>query len=77
MSVESGIDDDGIGRGGSYLDFNGDGCLDFYIVNLEGNARLFENSCRWGNNWLAVETARDRRQPRRHRGPHHRDDRRC
>ena len=56
VSVESGIDDDGIGRGGSYLDFNGDGCLDFYIVNLDGNARLFENSCRWGNNWLTVET---------------------
>ena len=55
VSAESGIDDAGVGRGGSYLDFNGDGCLDFYIVNLDGNARLFENSCGWGNNWLAVE----------------------
>ena len=56
MSAESGIDDQGVGRGGSYLDFNGDGCLDVYVANLDGNARLFENSCRWGNNWLAVGT---------------------
>ena len=56
VSAGSGIDDDGIGRGGSYLDFNRDGCLDFYVANLDGNARLFENSCRWGNNWLTVET---------------------
>ena len=56
VSAESGIDDQGVGRGGSYLDFNGDGCLDFYIANLDDNARLFENSCRWGNNWLIIET---------------------
>ena len=48
VSAESGIDDQGIGRGSAYLDFNNDGCLDVYVVNLDSTAKLFENPCRWG-----------------------------
>ncbi len=55
VSAESGTDDPGAGRGGSYLDFDNDGCLDIYVVNLDGAAKLFENPCRWGSNWLVVE----------------------
>ena len=58
----SGADDPGVGRGVAYLDFNGDGCLDLYVVNLgvsaslPQEARLFRNACTPGNNWLIVKT---------------------
>ncbi len=51
----------GIARGVAYGDFNGDGCLDLYVANLGRSsgagesAKLFQNSCDWGNNWLAVK----------------------
>lgn len=44
----------------AYGDFNGDGCLDLYVANLGRStitgerAKLFQNSCDWGNNWLIV-----------------------
>ena len=47
----SGANDTGFGRGAAYGDFDGDGCLDLYLVNigeLEGRpgvARLFRNNC--------------------------------
>ena len=58
----SGANDTGFGRGAAYGDFDGDGCLDLYLVNigeLEGRpgvARLFHNNCATGNNWLIVRT---------------------
>ena len=58
----SGAADWGTGRGVAYADFNGDGCLDLYVVNLGRSAtvgesaRLFQNRCDWGNNWLIVKT---------------------
>ena len=56
VSSESGVDDPGDGRGGAYLDFNRDGCLDLYVANVGGRAKLFENTCDWGGNWLIVKT---------------------
>ena len=61
-SASSGADDPGVGRGVAYLDFNDDGCLDLYMVNLgisaelPQEARLFQNSCDWGNGWLVIKT---------------------
>ena len=55
VSWESGADDPGVGRGGIYLDYDNDGCLDLLIANLGQRARLFRNTCEWGNNWLAVD----------------------
>ena len=58
----SGANDIGFGRGAAYGDFDGDGCLDLFLVNigeLEGRpgvARLFRNNCATGNNWLIVRT---------------------
>ena len=52
----SGADDPGIGRGGAYLDFNGDGCLDLFIANLGQQTKLFENACDSGKNWLTINT---------------------
>ena len=57
VSAGSGADDPGIGRGGVYGDFNGDGCLDLFVANHGQRARLFQNVCDSGNNWLVVRTA--------------------
>ena len=54
QSSKSGADDDGIGRGGFYQDFNLDGCLDIFITNLDGKAKLFQNNCN-ENNWLLIK----------------------
>jgi uncharacterized membrane protein YraQ (UPF0718 family) len=56
VSLESGTDDRGVGRGVAFLDFNNDGCLDLFVVNLGQEARLFQNTCESGNSWLEVET---------------------
>ena len=56
VSFGSGADSVGIGRGGVYLDFDNDGCLDLFVVNYEEDARLYRNLCEWGNNWLRVKT---------------------
>ena len=61
VSSVSGAADWGTGRGVAYADFNGDGCLDLYVANLGRSAargepaRLFQNRCEWGNNWLIVK----------------------
>ena len=54
ISEVSGAADVGIGRGGVFLDYNGDGCLDLFVANLGQKTRLFENVCNSGNNWLQV-----------------------
>ncbi len=56
VSSSSGADDDGIGRGGAYIDFDGDGCLDMIVVNYGQSAKLFRNECDAGNSWLVVRT---------------------
>lgn len=55
VSFKSGADDPGVGRGGVYLDFNNDGCLDLFVGNLGQRAKLFQNACDSGNEWLVVE----------------------
>ena len=56
ISEVSGAADPGTGRGGVFLDYNGDGCLDIFVANLDQKSRLFENACRSGNSWLQVLT---------------------
>ena len=61
VSAVSGAADWGTGRGVAYADFDGDGCLDLFLVNLGRSAalgepaRLYRNRCDWGNNWLVVK----------------------
>lgn len=55
VSDSSGSDDTGVGRGGFYLDYNNDGCLDIFIANLRQPARLLENICDSSNNWIMID----------------------
>ena len=60
VSSASGADDPGTGRGVAHGDFNGDGLLDLFVVNMgtrdgePGISRLFINTSENGNNWLRV-----------------------
>jgi len=71
VSIQSGTDDSGVGRGLGFGDFNNDGCVDMYVVNLgrydpiagiqgdptvPGTSLLFQNDCTNTNNWLAIKT---------------------
>ena len=62
VSSVSGAADWGTGRGVAYADFNSDGCLDIFLVNMGRSAargepaRLYRNRCDWDNNWLIVRT---------------------
>ena len=55
VSDGSGAADIGIGRGGAYFDYDGDGCLDIMLANYGQSARLFRNVCDTGNSWLIVK----------------------
>ncbi len=60
VSAVSGADDPGTGRGVAHGDFNGDGLLDLFVVNMgtrdgeSGSARLFINTSTNEYNWLGV-----------------------
>jgi len=56
VSLTSGIDDTGFGRGVAYADFNNDGCLDIYLVNIDQMGKLFVNNCDSKNNFLVIKT---------------------
>jgi len=49
-----GMADDGDGRASVCADFNNDGYMDIFMINVvRGRARLFRNN-NWANNWLTV-----------------------
>ena len=60
VSGASGANDPGTGRGVAHGDFNDDGLLDLFVVNIgtldgePGTARLFINTSDTANNWLRV-----------------------
>ena len=54
VSRSNGVNHSGDGRGGGFLDFDNDGCLDLYVANFGGDPVLLKNNCRPGNHWLKV-----------------------
>ncbi len=55
ISDGSGTDDSGVGRGGFYLDYDNDGCVDIFVSNLRQKAKLLRNVCDTGHSWLEVD----------------------
>lgn len=61
VSAVSGANDPGIGREVAYADFNKDGLLDLFVVNVgklngsPGIARLFMNTAENANHWLSIK----------------------
>ena len=55
VSLGSGAEDSGAGRSGVFLDFNRDGCLDLFVTNFRQEAKLLQNLCDSGDNWLEIE----------------------
>ena len=55
LSLRSGADDPGVGRGFGYLDIDKDGCLDLLVGNLGGRAKLFRNNCQSENSWIITK----------------------
>ncbi len=54
VSRLAGFDDQGVGRGTAVGDFDGDGWVDFYLVNADGDNVLYRNELTGRNNWVMV-----------------------
>lgn len=55
ISPGSHADQTGAGRGGVYLDYDNDGCLDILVVNMRGKATLLRNLCESARSWLEIK----------------------
>jgi enediyne biosynthesis protein E4 len=58
LSAPSGAADDATSRGVAFADYDGDGLVDFYVLDQWGNSRLYRNVTPvTGLHWLEVRTA--------------------
>jgi len=57
LSAPSGANDGGSGRGVAFADYDRDGRMDVYVVNVSGQPRLYRNvTALGGRHWLEVDT---------------------
>ena len=54
VSVVAGFGNPGVGRGTAVADFDGDGAVDFYVVNADGDNALYRNELGARNNWVKL-----------------------
>ena len=54
VSVPAGFGNPGVGRGTAVGDFDGDGAVDFYVVNADGDNALYRNELAGQNNWVML-----------------------
>lgn len=52
VQTGSGLEDPGRGQAAVTADFDGDGCEDVYVVNLEAPSRLYHNRCARGLHYV-------------------------
>jgi hypothetical protein len=54
LSAPSGADDRALGRGASFADYDRDGLVDVYVVNVSGSPTLLRNTTPASGHWLEV-----------------------
>jgi hypothetical protein len=54
LSAPSGAADPAVGRGASFADYDRDGLVDVYVVNVNGSPALFRNTTPAAGHWLEV-----------------------
>jgi enediyne biosynthesis protein E4 len=55
LSAPSGAADPAVGRGVSFADYDRDGLVDAYVVNVNGSPTLLRNTTVTGGHWLEVQ----------------------
>ena len=56
-----------VGRGAAFADYDNDGRMDVFLMNLGGPAILLHNTSPAAGHWIAVRLVGSEEQPRRHR----------
>jgi hypothetical protein len=55
IGAQAGVDDMGDARGVAIADFDQDGRMDLIVTNVDGPAKVYQNTSETKNNWLSIK----------------------